>query len=902
MDCHFDETGQLSKYSLLRELLRTEGGSVSARGGLQDEIDPLGGPESILEALRAQNINVDADLSLKSKYLISSTKFSPMTFLRDVHSSDSYEELASSLDYLESTIAKRSEALRSLVDLEYDRFVKSKSLLDAVLSQIESAGFNESQDWGMAQVKTHIDEANSKSTVAMKPVIEHRAKDEELRSALDLIEANKTMFNLPSTIQRHVDSDNHDAIVKEYRRGKDALDFVAATHSSNNRSGSTGSHRSSVFGMNLSDATDQVQRNTSRLVERVMVEVEAIVEQYRNSLWKKLSNPNVETRVHMAAISKLLDLGVPQNPILKWMEEQVKHLNGPLTLARFENLKVRTNLMRMNIMTAIPPAEISFVLPLREYAMHIANNSNPNSSSGELTTSSPPTLLDAMEVVEMWLMLKLISENIGALATRIYLFWQTCSEFITGQRQSTLPRGYNDESAHYLQFSQSEVSMIKTEATTLISMFVAEITDYFSSPAPRIAMTGIANAPGMPASGIPSPRSPASPSAAAMAANENETFLFLPPYSNALSAANYLAQVVPCLQAAYVELHKIDSNNVTRKKIATSITTVRTRCACAVFRAWDSDAKRFGLVEDWSKFSKDDQITKVPMTLYAYNCAILDGLGRILNPESSSPVSPEATSDIITQALRQFHSSLLTSITSLTSLMTTTVSSSSASADDIDELAPHQLSYDTKLLLTLSNVRKVRNTQVPQLLKLFQRLFGMSVRETGAVITRELDSIIDNLFEMYSLKKRSVLTEIVDKHWSSNTQRHPQSGSRVSNYILEALLALVLVHSQVHVVSEDLTRRVIAALFEHLLSSIEAHVGKQQQTPELALQCFIDVKFARMILDNYRTAHAEELYSILKGQLEPLFRQTSSDAERAIFDAIDSQSKKTRFEFLCFQR
>lgn len=922
-----DEHGQLSKYSLLRELLRNEGG-MGVTGGLQDEIDPLGGPDSVLEILRMQNINIDSDQALKSKYLISSTKFSPMTFLRDVHNSDSYEELTSSLDYLESTIAKRSETLRSLVDSEYDRFVKSKSLLDAVLAQIESAGFNENEDWGMATVKSHIDEANAQSSKAMKPVIEHKAKDEQLRQALDMIEANKIMINLPTTIQNHIKAESHDSVVKDYRRGKEALEVLQSTlsaiPSTGEVSGSSSSHgsrsasfdkansrRTSMFGLTVNDDT-KMQYETTKLVERVMAEVETIIENYRQTLWVKLTEPNLEIRVYLATISKLLDLGVKESPILRWMEEQVKHLNGPLTMTKFENLRARTNLMRMNIMTAVPPAEISFVVPIKEYAaqqhqekQYLANNINVSAPSSRPSSS----LLDSIEIVEMWLMIKLAFENVGATAANMYTFWQTCSEFITGQRQASLPRGYNDESVPYLQFSQQEVATIKTETTNLLSMFVTEITEFFIASAPRIAMIGLGGSglvsSGMPGSGIPSPRTPPNNTSPSMG-SPPPSFLFLPPYSNALSAANYLGQVIPNLQLAYVELFKIDSSAQTHKKLVTSISSIRARCASAIFQVWNSDSHRFGLLEDWSKFSKDDQITKVPTTLHVYNAAIIEGLGRVLVPDTSSPVSPEPLAETISEALDQLRAGILASIKSLTNLMTSAESTSSASAYDMDELAPHQLSYDTKLLLTLSNVRKLRNSVVPQLLKLFQNTLNMNVREVNKSLSIELDAIIDNLFEMYSLKKRTILSGLVDQHWAevSTNMQDKSSEFRVSNYVLESLLTLVLVHSQVHVVSEDLTRRVVAALFEHLLVGIQGNVEKHFNSlnPHTALQITIDTKYSRVILEKYRTAKAEDVYTKIKRRLDPLVRQFPGDREKVVFGAIDAQTKKTRFEFLCFQK
>src|SRR5271154_3835527 len=129
-------------------------------------------------------------------------------FLRDVHREGSYNDLQNALQYLRGNMEKSSETLRGLVEREYVRFVKSKSLLDSVLDQIDATGFNDEKGWGVETIKANIDDASAKATVVLKPVLDYQKKETRLKSALKLVDKNKYLFNLPSNILRHIKDEN----------------------------------------------------------------------------------------------------------------------------------------------------------------------------------------------------------------------------------------------------------------------------------------------------------------------------------------------------------------------------------------------------------------------------------------------------------------------------------------------------------------------------------------------------------------------------------------------------------------------------------------------------------------------------------------------------------------------
>jgi exocyst complex component 2 len=214
------------------------------------------------------------------------------------------------------------------------------------------------------------------------------------------------------------------------------------------------------------------------------------------------------------------------------------------------------------------------------------------------------------------------------------------------------------------------------------------------------------------------------------------------------------------------------------------------------------------------------------------------------------------------------------------------------------------------MLLTLSNLQALRSDVVPSLNTQFENAFSVKLTEETKTIRNVLDQIDARLFQSYTQPSLETLRAIVRAgvnapDWS------PAPGSKpheVKPYVYEALLSLVLVHSQVSTTAASLTSQILSYLLEQtsreLLDSFKKRAPRYSL--EALMQATLDVEFVAQSLSHYTTDKASDLQSQIYQELDA---RTDNDARarlqnelpemRAVLKRLREASKN---EFACFRK
>ncbi len=213
------------------------------------------------------------------------------------------------------------------------------------------------------------------------------------------------------------------------------------------------------------------------------------------------------------------------------------------------------------------------------------------------------------------------------------------------------------------------------------------------------------------------------------------------------------------------------------------------------------------------------------------------------------------------------------------------------------------------MLLTLSNLQALRIDIVPNLTTQFENALSVKLTEETKTIRDVLGQIDARLFQSYTRPAVTTLSTIIrngisSPNWSPLSSEKP---SEVRAYVYEALLSLVLVHTQVSTTASTLTAQVLSFLLEQTSRELlEAFKARQRYNLSELMQATLDLEFVAQTLNQYTTERASEIQSQIYQELD---KGTDNDARsrlqgelpemRAVLKRLREGS---RSEFACFKK
>jgi exocyst complex component 2 len=648
-----------------------------------DEPDPLGGSDSILRTLKSRGIRLEDDGGKRSRFLLSSTSFSPALFLSQVHHDASIESLVAGLDNLSNSIDEKSASLKVLVEANFERFVRAKATIDSVYTEMRDQGATREQalaprrsghfrnysgqhrsispaprvttsgpkknaltkesEYGMKGIRGPLVEASVKAEEVWGPALGGRDREQMLKSVVETMEKNRDVYEIGSHLSKSIQQRDYDSVFEEYTKAR-----TLANRAKNVVEQASSAQRQ------LSDH----ETHTILAMGRMWMDVDQQIQNFKRDLWRRLSDaPTTSTtstasgpvEEHMELIGALLELGVDNNPIWTWLLSRYEFLKTKIT-SFCDRCKVEIEILRRRLAGGEKPAPQATASYLR-----LA----PRDGSAEI-----PERLDTDQVIELWdcvqaFLTRLLSSQSGLLG-EVLDFWEVAQSFIDGSRQRLLPVGFEGESRKHHRLTPANVTQLEGGIVELVNLIRENVLSLFNDP-PTEDISLLSS---------PIPPSPTSPASRGVTPTESrfkldpknlpilapkkgehwEGYAFWPPYSNSLSGVHYLSKFLVILGTAASEmaaLAPVSSAGPTNDQLKSLVSIARERSARVACAAWSKDAEICKMLEDWTRDSEKRDLTKMPGLFVAFESAILGGMQKILY--ISEAMAKSGSIDVVTQ-------------------------------------------------------------------------------------------------------------------------------------------------------------------------------------------------------------------------------------------------------------
>jgi len=213
------------------------------------------------------------------------------------------------------------------------------------------------------------------------------------------------------------------------------------------------------------------------------------------------------------------------------------------------------------------------------------------------------------------------------------------------------------------------------------------------------------------------------------------------------------------------------------------------------------------------------------------------------------------------------------------------------------------------MLLTLSNLQALRVDVVPNLTTQFENAFSVKLTDETKTIRDVLGQIDARLFQSYTRPAVETLRGIIRQgiaapDWAPAPNEKP---IEIRPYVYEALLSLVLVHTQVSTTASSLTSQVLSFLLEQTSRELlEAFKLRQRYSLSALMQATLDVEFVAQTLSQYTSDRASEMQSQIYQELD---KGTDNEARTKLQSELPEMRavlkrlrEGSRSEFACFKK
>lgn len=791
----------IDQFHLLNLCLQAQAQSNDYNYTAEDFRDPLTGG-SLLDALERKGL-VDSELDPRiNQYLLSSQSFRPQAFLTAVHLETPMEQLTGSLDGLDRSIRSQTSQLKSVMDENFESFVSCKKAIDDVLTGFKGLKSKAQQDADnsivfnpaarrqialdadsglLCELEKSINNLNLSSTLMIRPIIDHRLKEQKVSKLIEFVTANRFVFDLPKSLIAHLRAHDHSSFIDDYNRYLKEKARIERKHAE---------YLSAAAAMENSDDTRILQQDLSiqkTVSSRVYREIENIANEYRLKVFEELLSLDHDASSTSVLDVKFFDLveklhrlennpREKQDPIFGFLNAQLEHLSNNFS-RQCDKFEAKFLLMQKKLTDYV--TSLSDYREGGSYVRYIGAKfdnveeyfrASSSSTSSRLSAENQRTIIELFESSEN-LDLSIINET-----------WLAFSNYIKYVQSffDTVVLKFVKNYIHYADplhgYNVDPELKIRSEFFSFLDTFVARFTKIFKVEVPIDQMK------------------------VTPAYYES----FIPCHTNSLSAIFYLSDVsarigmiltrVGAFTTQIGNTTKSFDTNKQIKSLRDISSLIDQKIMEAICATWVNDCSQFYELENWEKYETSEKVakshvhTKMLQMLQYYQMYVLQKLADLVfqKPTSDSEVRIIAafpTKRVLVSLEIQYMRSINVLIESI--LKRFTIEKSATTAN----YAEYDIKQSIYKILTMNNFTVLGDTIAPFLIRFFDKLFDKSLLKQNLKLFADLDKIKITILDDINEHEKAWIESKLDDHFDKIDKAHSKLG--VDSFVYDCLIHFV---------------------------------------------------------------------------------------------------------------